>query len=326
MKNTFLKPALIFTVFTVIIGFMFYRPILLSFNDPKDIYADGFDIVEHGDGGRIETEIFASYGDCASETTTTTKNGAVTSSSTDYYYIVPVYDKNDEEYYICIEVSDDNYTLFNRITNETWDFLEGSIDYIGSNVYNFEGTISELDDEVYQYMLDWFRQAEAFENETELRAHVLPLCLTTINFDAVPAFIIIFLILLALTILFWVLFFVKRSKAKAVNASAANGMAMNNEMYGASYNGAALNGVPVSNADPYNTQYNANYNNTYGNSTGYETMTINGVSYSKAALEQVNSYVVTGQTDEAIRAFVSLSGLGVSDAKNVIDNWNQLYR
>lgn len=147
-------------------------------------------------------------------------------------------------------------------------------------------------------MLDWFRQAEAFENETELRAHVLPLCLTTLNFDAVPAFIIIFLILLALAILFWVLLFVRRSKVKAVNASAANGMAMNNGMYSASY----------------------------GNSAGFETVTINGVSYPKAALEQVNSYVITGQTIEATNVFMGISGLDNEAAKNVIDNWYQLYR
>lgn len=302
----------------------------MSFQDPVDIYETGFDIVEHEDGGHIKTEIFASFGDCASETLTTTKNGTVTSSSTDYYYIVPVYDKNDEEYYICIKIDQDDRSLMNKITNETWDYLEGTIDYLGSNIYDFEGTISEVDDEIYDYMLDWFRQAEAFDNETELRAHVLPYYLETMHFDAAPSRIIVFVVLLVLTILFWVLFFVKRSKMKNANAAATNGMTMNNGMY----SGATLNGVPVANTDPYNTQYNANNydtnNNAYGYSTtpnaGFETMAINGVSYPKAALDQVNSYVITGQTVQAIKAFRELSGLGLAEAKNVIDNWGQYYR
>lgn len=350
MRNLFLRLALILSIVTIIWGVTSAKLVFLSFEDPQDIYETGFDIVEEEDGGHIKTEIFASYGDCASETLTTTKNGSVTSRSTDYYYIIPAYDKNDNEYYICLKVDEDERSLMNRITNETWDYLEGTIDYVGSNIYEFEGTINELDDEIYDYMLEWFREAEAFDNETELRAHVLPLCLESMNFDGASMRIIVFVVLLALSILFWVLLFAKRSKNKTANATAAAA----NGMYGASYNGATLNGVPVTNADPYSTQYNANnangYNANYNynqngydanaynaagyNNAGYgavpnagvETITIKGVAYPKASLDQVNSYVITGATVQAIKEFRELSGLGLAEAKDIIDNWGQYYR
>lgn len=264
MRNNFFKPALIFTILLIVSGFLFSKLVFLSFEDPVDMYEDeNFDIIAHGEGGRIKTEIYASLGSCVSETTTTTKNGQTTSSSTDYYYVVPAFDKAGETYYIVIEVDQDDRSVFNRITNETWNYLEGTIDYLGETVTSFEGTINELDDELYDYMLEWFREMDLYENETELRAHVLPLCLTTMNFSNAPVYIVIFLVLLALTVLFWVLYFKRRSKLKAINASSS--MAMNNGLYVPGLDGAPMaSNIPTANADPYNTQYNANtYNNDY---------------------------------------------------------------
>lgn len=338
MRNGFLKIAIVFTILAIFLGYTMSELIFLSFKDPVDIYDYGFDIVKHGEGGHIKTEIFASYGDCASETLTTTKNGTVTSSSTDYYYIIPVYDKNDEEYYICIEVDQDDRKLFNNITNETWDYLDGTIDYIGSYTYDFEGTIEELDDELYEYMLEWFREVDAFENETELRAHVLPLCLNSMNFGAAPTYIIILIVVLVLTVFFWILFFVRRSKIKANNAAAMSGTGVS----GANLNGMPINNTPQYNNDPYNTQYNNQYNEQYNmgynnnqydatqynnNQTGssYDSVVVNGVSYPRAALSQVNSYVLTGEKVKAIAAFREISGLGLAESKNIIDNWNQYY-
>lgn len=274
MRNISLTLAIVFTILTIFIGVSSFDLITLSFQDPVDIYDEDFDIVEHGEGGHIKTELYASYGECASEVLTTTNNGTVTSRSTDYYFVIPVFDNdNDEEYLICVQIDEGDYSLFNKMSNETINYIYGDIDYFGSYTYNFDGTIEELDEELYDYMLEYFRDSEWYEDEADLRAHVLPLCLNTMHFDGAPSRIVMVVVFLLLAILFWVLFFVKRSKIKAANAAAANGMAMNNGMYNGTYNDATLNSVPVANPDPYNTQYNNQYGQTGSNE--YTTPTYN---------------------------------------------------
>ncbi len=262
MKNFFFKIAIICTTLFVILSFLFSKLIFLSFKDAEDIYGETFDIIEHQDGGHISTEIYACVGECASKTITTTTNGTVTGKSTDHYYIVPAFDKDEETYYICVKVDSKDRSVYNRITNETLDYLYGDTDYLGDTTIDFEGTISELDEELYGYMLEYFREAEFYDSETELRNHVLPLYLEPMNFDVSTTYIIILVVLFVLTVLFWFLTF---RQGRTRRASAAT-----NEMY--MNNGVNLNGVPVNtnmpqyNADPYNTQYNTDpYNTQYNN-------------------------------------------------------------
>lgn len=274
MKGFFLKAALVFTILFGVATFIFSDVIFLSFKDEEDLYGEEFDIIEHGEGGRIATEIYASLGECASETTTTKKNGRVTSTSTDYYYVVPAWDKDEETYYICVKVDKDDRSTYEKITNETWDYLYGHTDYYGDTTIDFEGTIEELDDELYDYMLEWFREGEMFENETDLRNHVLQLCLEPLDFDSAGIFIAIVIVLLVLAVLFWILFFVK-GKNRTSNAYAGN--AMNGMNNGINFDGIPTNtNMPQYNADPYNTQYNNNtYNNdpynTYNNNSSQNT-------------------------------------------------------
>ncbi len=343
MRNIFFKPALIFTILFGVAVFFFSETIFLSFEEPVDMYAENFDIIEHGEGGRIETQLFACTGAFVSETTTTTSKRGGSTSTTDYYYAIPVYDNKGEIYYIAIEVTESNRSMFNTIARNSQSY-----DTYGNTTFDFDGTIDDLDDDIYQYMLEYFRGYDIYEDESDLRAHVLPLCLDTIDFDIAPAFIVIIIVLLALAILFWILYFKRRSKIKAqsnmynTNAAYTNGAAMS----GATLNGVPINTVPQQSnpqyADAYNVQYNnpqyaaqynAQYNPQYNTqqSAGYnnvanDSIVINGVPYSRVALSQVNAYVLTGETVMAIKTFREISGLGLAEAKNVIDNWNQNYR
>ncbi len=266
MKNGFLRLAIVFTILFGIMAFTFTDLIILSFQDPIDMYAEDFDIIENGKGGHIEAEIYWSLGAFGYETTTTTKNGRTTSSSTDYYYTIPAFDKDGETYYIALKVSESKRSLLERITDDTWGYLEGTITEWTDNTYDFEGTIKKLDNESYGYLVEFFEELEVYDDDADLKAHVLPLCLETYDYDSAPMFMTVTLILLALAILFWVLFF-RKFRKKSVKGDA---VATDNMTTDTAPDGIPTYNVPQPNADPYNTQYSSEqYNNTQYNNEQY---------------------------------------------------------
>lgn len=265
MRGFLLKGAI---AFTAIFGFFVYfswNVIFLSFKDGVDLYGEDFNIIEHGEGGRIVADIDLSLGECVSETTEYTKNGRKTSSSTDYYYVVPVWVGEEDTYYVCVQVDQKDRSLYNKITNQTYDYLDGkdiSSSYVTAS---FDGTIDELDDELYDYMLEWAREGEMFDSETEMRTHMLQLYLQPINFDSSTQYIIVNIVLLAIAVLFWILFFVKGRTVRPANANADNSYNVNTNM-------------PQYSPDPYNNQF-INDNNAYNgqyNNNGYNAPSNNG--------------------------------------------------
>lgn len=271
MRGFLLKGAIAFTILFGIFTFFAWDVIFLSFKDEVDMYDDNFDIIKHGDGGRIIAEINLSLGEAVSETTTSTKNGSVTSSRTDHYYVVPVW-SGEDTYYVCVKVDEKNRSLYNKITNQTYDYLEGediSSTYVKDD---FEGTIKELDDELYDYMLEWGRESEMYDNETELRNYMLPLYLEPLDFDNAGPFMIVAIILLAIAIVLFVLFFVtgrtRRPDVAPVNAmgndTMINGMPINTNMpqYNPDlYNAPSYNSNPQYGNDINNSQYTQNNQN-----------------------------------------------------------------
>lgn len=290
--NIFLRFALTCTILLIAWTAISAKLVYLSFQDAEDIYDLEFDITEHGKGGHIKSQLYISLGSCASETTTTKKHGATVSSSTDYYYVVPAFDKNDEVYFICVLVDSKDIPAYKAITY-----------YENPDPVNFEGTINELDDEVYKYMYDstkeWNDEAMLYDSDAELKKHVLPLCLQSMKFDSAPLFIGIFFVLLALTILMWVLFFRRRSKIKAEASEFV---------------------VPV-----HNNSTNDLYD-TQGMIDNYSSsIIIGGISYPKASFDQINAYVNSNEQIKAIKELRDMTGLGLAEAKNIIDNWSSYY-
>ena len=167
---------------------------------------------------------------------------------------------------------------------------------------SFEGTINELDDEIYDYMLEsmkeWNDEAGFYASDAELKKHVLPLYLQPMNFDSATANIIVFLVILALTILMWALFFMKRSK---LNAAAAAFQAQ------AQYQGNVAFGSDGQVMD------------------ASQLVNIYGTSYPKSSLAHINTYVNNHENVIAIKELREITGLGLAEAKNIIDNWSQYY-
>lgn len=294
-KNVFLRFAIICSTILIVWTVMSAKLVYLSFQDAEDIYKLGFDIVEHGEGGHIKSDIYYSLGTCAYETTTTTKHGSTVSSSTDYYYVIPAYDKNDDVYFICVLVDSKDDSAYKSITYDE-----------NAKAVSFEGTINELDDEIYDYMLEsmkeWNDDTEFYASDAELKNHVLPLYLQPMNFDAATAYIITFLVILVVTILMWALYFIKRSKLK-VEAATFQAQIQAQPQY------------PVDAS--FDTQTIA--------MDSSQLITLYGTSYPKSSFEHINTYVCNHETVIAIKELRDMTGLGLAEAKNVIDNWSHFY-
>ena len=81
--------------------------------------------------------------------------------------------------------------------------------------------------------------------------------------------------------------------------------------------------APVNNAGPVPNQ-------TYAASTFYsngdECAFIGGTKVLKADMDRINSLVAAGDAVSAIKELRDITGLGINEAKDIIDNWGNYYR
>ena len=63
---------------------------------------------------------------------------------------------------------------------------------------------------------------------------------------------------------------------------------------------------------------------TYGNGTEYTV--IGGAKLPKADMDRINGYVAAGDSVTAIRELRDMTGLGIAEAKDIIDNWGSHHR
>ena len=120
------------------------------------------------------------------EMTTKNKRGQITSQSYDYYYVVPIFAEEDT-YYVGIIVDSEKSAPYDRISELSWQYLSGELDYLGEEVIDFQGGFIKMEDEVYEQFKKWFIDRGYFDSEEELNEHVLPLVLETVNYERVRA-------------------------------------------------------------------------------------------------------------------------------------------
>lgn len=187
----------VFAIFAIIMLAVCGLDSVASFKTPIDLYAEETNINELGRTDAVEAEVYAVLDCFAIETTTTKKNGAVTGTSKDYYYIIPAYD-GDEEYYIGVKASSKAYKDYESIADLTWEWLSGEAVTLGSKTAVVEGCLKEMDDELYDYMVEWFEEAQWFTSDSEMEQYVLPVCLEPVNFSTTR---IMFLVAVAVLII-----------------------------------------------------------------------------------------------------------------------------
>lgn len=279
--------AFVFIIFGLAILIGGRNDIKSAFMKPYDIYDVSYDEIKVGDA--VKTEIDVAFDTYATleKTRKNSKTGNVTGRTYSYYYIIPVSDGYDS-YYMSVKVNQDDKDLFDDICEST---LNG---YYADVPYEFEGNVQKLDDEAYKYMKEWFEEV-GFGND-EIDEYVLPICLESCVLSNVRMLTIGGIIAVVIGVFLFALYFVLASKKKKKAAEA---------VASSSYAEAAQ-AAPAQAA-----------------STNYVEMA--GAKFTREELDQINALVVSGSLTDAIREVRDRTGLGLNEAKDIVDNWGNYY-
>lgn len=305
-----------------------------AFTGTYDIYDVDASDIKIGDG--IKTDIYAVL-DTFGTLETTTKNsktGNVTGKTYHYYYIIPVFE-GDDTYYMAVKVSSHDKPEFDRIADDTWSYLVDDKDSFTDDEFAATGNIQKLDDKGYEYMVEWFEDMEWFDSSDrdDFEEYLLPICLEIKDLKSAGMMVYAGIGLIVLGILIIVIHFVRKSnkkkKAEAQQAAYNSGYAaaQNGATAGRDNNAADMpqtdSSAPVNNAGSASNQaYAANI--SYSN--GAECAFIGGMKVLKADMDRINSLVAAGDAVSAIKELRDITGIGINEAKDIIDNWGNYYR
>lgn len=214
MKNLWSTLCYTAILFIVIISIVFWDTIYYGFQEQVDVYntEEGYDYKGKGTGGNIKADVDFTLGEAGSIVTTTRKRHGGSSQTTKYYYIIPAV-LNGESCFVCTEVSKSKKSDFDSLMND------------GKKTIPLTGTFKKLDSKMYKYMLESiedlnnYYENKLFKNDTELKAHVLPICLVPLYFEHRNTFITILAILTVLAI-FFLIMGIKKSKKNAAKEAA----------------------------------------------------------------------------------------------------------
>ena len=295
--GTLISIGFVLIIFGLIIVISGKNDFKSGFMKPYDIYDVNYDEIKVGDA--VKTEIYAALDTYGTLETTrkNSKTGYVTGRTYSYFYIIPVYDDYDT-YYMSIKVGQDDKDLFEDICDSTWDVIQyGDASYYTDVPYEFEGNVQKLDDEAYKYMKEWFEDA-GFDDD-EIDEYVLPICLEVRVLSNVRWLMIGGIAAIVVGIAFFVLHFVLESKKKkkAAQATASS-----------SYAEAAEAGTTA--AGTASTDY----------------VEIAGAKFTQEELDNINALIAGGSLTDAIREVRDRTGLGINEAKEIVDNWGNYYR
>lgn len=304
-----------------------------AFTGTYDIYDVDASDIKVGDG--IKTDIYAVL-DTFGTLETTTKNsktGNVTGKTYHYYYIIPVFE-GDDTYYMAVKVSRDDKMEFDRIADDTWSYLVDDKDSFTDDEFAATGNIQKLDGEGYEYMVEWFEDMGWFDSSDrdDFEEYLLPICLEIKDLKSASMMVYVDIGLIVLGILIIVIYFVRKTnrkkKAEAEQAAYSNGYsAAHNGVPGRDNNAADMpqNGAaaPVNDAGSASNQAYA-ANTSYSN--GAECAFIGGMKVLKADMDRINSLVAAGDAVSAIKELRDITGIGINEAKDIIDNWGNYYR
>lgn len=201
MKRFCLKAGIVLLLLGAMLAFTETDYVKIAYNEPVDIYEEGLDDASQIERGlAIDTELFMLMDCFASEQTTTTRrNESTIDKDTDYYYILPIF-VEDEIYYVgfCVDSENENLRTYDRMVEETMAYMYGESSTLGSYSVKISGGLKELDDELYDYMLDYFREHEVFESDAQMEKYVLPLTYTNIDKTATKVMFYISIIMFVL--------------------------------------------------------------------------------------------------------------------------------
>ncbi len=318
-QGTWLSVAFVLIVFGIMMLVSGRENIKSAFTGAYDIYDVDAKDIKIGDG--IKTSIYAvldTYGTLET-TTKNSKTGNVTGRTYHYYYIIPVFNEDgDDTYFMSVKVSSDDKKAFDRIADDTWDVLLGDADYFTDVEFAAEGNIQKLDDEGYEYMVEWFEDMEWFDStdRDDFEQYLLPICLELKDLKTTSIMVYASMGVILLGVLVIVIHFARKSNKK--KKEAAEQAAFNNGYAAASADNPGSNAGTV--------QAGTAQTDTTSYANGVDSVLIAGNRIPKADADRINGYVAAGDEITAIREFRDITGLGMNEAKEIIDNWGNYYR
>lgn len=331
-QGTWFSVALVLILFGAMFLFSNRENIKSAFTGTYDIYDVDASEIKIGDG--IKTDIYAVL-DTFGTLETTTKNsktGNVTGKTYHYYYIIPVFD-GDDTYYMAVKVSSSDKKEFDRIADDTWSYLLDESDYFTDDEFAAVGNIQKLDGQGYEYFVEWFEDMEWFDttDRDEIEEYLLPICLEIKDLKTTSLMVYVSMGVILVSILIIVIHFVRKSNRKkkeaaeqaAYNsgfAAAQNGTAAGNDTYTGNTQSDNANASGAQNV----TQGTYTDTASYGNGTEYTV--IGGTKLPKPDMDRINGYVISGDSITAIKELRDITGLGLAEAKDIIDNWGSYYR
>lgn len=195
--------GILFIFLSGVLFFTNFKSMIASFTKPVDLYAEETNVKEIGDTQLVEAELYASFG-CFVEEETTTKNkyGNVTNKRSDFYYIVPAFN-GEELYYIGVEVPQEKQSLYEKMTDSTYDYFSGYAADFSEDTIKVTGRLAKLEDDKYQYFREWFEEEQWTDEEID--EYVLPVYIETFVPSSVRKmfFAAIGLMVLGIALLAW---------------------------------------------------------------------------------------------------------------------------
>ena len=323
MKSRFIT-AFGMTVILLVLIISNNNHIMRSFAEPVDMYSSEFTNAADFKGKRVKGAIPFSAGECVEITTTTTIRGFKTKEKS-HYYAIPVNGENPEYYYyICAEVKEDRKYVFDILTENFIDNTTGH--------YTVEGSIKKIDNDTYEYMLDYFCELYPDMTRSELKQYVLPYCFYPETYDNVKTWIIIDSIALVLTVIFWIIFIIGLFKPSRARTRTI----VDNSTY--EYQTPIEIVTAARNASDCDVRNNYTYNNgafSYENDVRPsndsnptpegEVIVIDDVSYSKEELSTVTQLLNNGEKGKALLELKRITNFDLATASRVLDNWNSYF-
>ncbi len=155
------KLAIILSLILIIMLAVFNTSFIKLVEGPVALYDLPEDKLK---GAYVEEDIdfiidsFAEYKETENNITKTTKK----------YYIMAL-----DNIYIGLRVSKDDFTLVDKISDDTYNYLMGKSDDISSSSIHIKGTIKKMNKELNDYFYEWFDIAGFYDSEDELEANTL---------------------------------------------------------------------------------------------------------------------------------------------------------
>jgi len=221
MKKNLLGTGIGFIILGIVFFVVFLTEIRISLNEPVDIFVDGAESVDDiKTGMAIETDMYLLMESFGSVTSTTKTNGRVSSTNKSYYYILPVFVGDEDTYYVAFKVSEDSKDLskYNEIVDDTMAYLYGEQSTCGNYSIKISGGLHKLDKEGYEYMKDWFKDTEFFENDSDIDKYVLPYEFEELDSGFVKVIVCVCIGFVVLGVIFITIDISANKKDKKINA------------------------------------------------------------------------------------------------------------